>query len=70
MGVHWALHDGEVIDHSLLRALASLAEANHRSVVEERNPAVPPMSNTISPEARKGWLCFLPRSDVGRDCLT
>lgn len=40
MGVRWALHDGEVIDHGLLRALDILAKANRRSVVDELNFAV------------------------------
>ena len=36
----WTLHEGEVIDQSLLQGLAILARANGRSIVEELNLAV------------------------------
>ena len=40
MDLRWRPQDDEVIDHNLLRALAVLARANGRSVVQELNHAV------------------------------
>lgn len=40
MDLRWRPHDEEVIDHNLLCALAVLAHANGRSVVQELNHAV------------------------------